>query len=58
MLFGIVSVIFGFFVLFAPATGLVYIVLMISIYGFVIASAMIGLAFRARSLRPDRRLPA
>jgi uncharacterized membrane protein HdeD (DUF308 family) len=50
MLFGIVSVIFGIFVLFAPATGLVYIVLMISIYGFVIGFTMIALAFRARSL--------
>ena len=50
LLFGIVSVIFGGFVLFAPATGLVYIVLMISIYGFVIGVTMIALAFRARSL--------
>jgi uncharacterized membrane protein HdeD (DUF308 family) len=50
MLFGIVSVIFGCFVLFAPATGLVYIVLMISIYGFVVGFTMIALAFRARSL--------
>ncbi|MGA2394970.1 MAG: HdeD family acid-resistance protein [Candidatus Lustribacter sp.] len=50
LLFGIVSVIFGGFVLFAPATGLVYIVLMISIYGFVIGFTMIALAFRARNL--------
>lgn len=50
LLFGVVSVIFGCFVLFAPATGLVYIVLMISIYGFVIGFTMIALAFRARSL--------
>ncbi len=50
ILFGIVSVIFGFFVLMAPATGLVYIVLMISIYGFVIGFTMIALAFRAKSL--------
>jgi uncharacterized membrane protein HdeD (DUF308 family) len=50
LLYGIVSVIFGGFVLFAPATGLVYIVLMISIYGFVIGATMIALAFRARSL--------
>jgi uncharacterized membrane protein HdeD (DUF308 family) len=50
LLFGIVSVIFGFVVLLSPATGLVYIVLMISIYGFVIGFTMIGLAFRARSL--------
>jgi uncharacterized membrane protein HdeD (DUF308 family) len=50
LLFGIVSVIFGFVVLLSPATGLVYIVLMISIYGFVIGFTMIALAFRARSL--------
>jgi uncharacterized membrane protein HdeD (DUF308 family) len=50
LLFGVVSVIFGGFVLFAPATGLVYLVLMISIYGFVIGVTMIALAFRARSL--------
>ena len=50
VLYGIVSVIFGAFVLFAPATGLAYIVLMISIYGFVTGVTMIALAFRARSL--------
>ena len=50
VLFGVVSVVFGFFVLLAPATGLVYIVLMIAIYGFVIGATMIALAFRARSL--------
>ena len=50
LLFGIVSVIFGGFVLFAPTAGLVYLVLMISIYGFVIGVTMIALAFRARSL--------
>ena len=51
LLFGVVSVIFGAFVLFAPATGLVYIVLMISIYGFVTGATLIALAFRARGLR-------
>jgi uncharacterized membrane protein HdeD (DUF308 family) len=50
VLFGVVSVVFGFVVLLAPATGLVYIVLMIAIYGFVIGATMIALAFRARSL--------
>jgi len=48
VLFGIVSVIFGVFVLFAPAAGLVYILLSIAIYGFVIGVAMIALAFRLR----------
>jgi uncharacterized membrane protein HdeD (DUF308 family) len=50
MLFAVVSVIFGCFVLFAPATGLVYIVLSISVYGFVSGVTLIALAFRARSL--------
>jgi uncharacterized membrane protein HdeD (DUF308 family) len=50
LFFGVISVIFGIFVLFAPATGLVYIVLMICIYGFVMGVTMIALAIRARSL--------
>jgi uncharacterized membrane protein HdeD (DUF308 family) len=50
LLYGIVSLVFGILVLLAPATGLVYIVLMIAIYGFVIGFAMLALAFRARSL--------
>ena len=50
LFFGVVSVIFGLFVLFAPAAGLVYIVLSICIYGFVIGITMIALAVRLRSL--------
>jgi uncharacterized membrane protein HdeD (DUF308 family) len=50
LLFGVVSVVFGLVVLFSPAAGLVYIVFMISIYGFVMGVTMIALAFRARSL--------
>lgn len=50
VLFGIVSIVFGAFVLFAPATGLVYIVLLISIYGFVTGVTMIALAVRTRQL--------
>jgi uncharacterized membrane protein HdeD (DUF308 family) len=50
LLFGVVSVVFGCYVLFAPATGLVYIVLATSIYGFVMGVTMIALAFKARSL--------
>jgi uncharacterized membrane protein HdeD (DUF308 family) len=50
ILFGVVSVVFGFFVLLEPVIGLTYIVLMIAIYGFVIGVTMIALAFRARSL--------
>jgi uncharacterized membrane protein HdeD (DUF308 family) len=50
LLFGVVSVVFGLFVLFAPAAGLVYIVLSICIYGFIMGFTMLALAFRARSL--------
>jgi uncharacterized membrane protein HdeD (DUF308 family) len=50
MLFGVVSVIFGGIVLFAPATGLIYIVLMTSIYGFAMGITMLALAYRARGL--------
>lgn len=50
MLFAIVSILFGCFVLFAPAAGLVYIVLMIAIYGFVMGVTMLALAFRLRNL--------
>jgi uncharacterized membrane protein HdeD (DUF308 family) len=50
VLFGIVSIIFGGFVLFAPATGLVYIVLLIAIYGFIMGVTMVALAFRALRL--------
>ncbi len=50
LLFGVVSVVFGAYVLFAPATGLVYIVLATAIYGFAMGITMLGLAFRARSM--------
>ena len=50
LVFGIVSIVFGAFVLFAPGTGLVYIVLMISIYGFVMGITMLALAFQARRM--------
>ena len=51
LVFGIISLIFGIMVVFAPATGLVYIVLMISIYGFVMGVTMIALAFRLRAMK-------
>lgn len=47
--FGAVSVIFGLFVIAAPTAGLTYIVLMVSIYGFVAGVTMIALALRART---------
>jgi uncharacterized membrane protein HdeD (DUF308 family) len=50
ILFGVVSVVFGGVVLSAPATGLVYIAVMTSIYGFVMGITMLALAFRLRSL--------
>jgi uncharacterized membrane protein HdeD (DUF308 family) len=48
VLFGIVSIVFGIAVAFAPAVGLFYIVLMTSVYGFVMGLTMIALAFRVR----------
>jgi len=48
MLFAVVSIVFGILVIAAPAIGLVYIALMIAIYGFVIGVTMIALAFQAR----------
>ncbi len=50
IVFAIVSILFGLFVVAAPAAGLAYIVLMVAIYGFVTGVTMIALAFRARSL--------
>jgi len=48
MIFGIVSVIFGVAVFFAPAYGLYYIVISIAIFGFVAGIALITAAFRIR----------
>ena len=50
LLFAVVSIVFGIVVISSPATGLAYILIMISIYAFVTGVTMIGLAFRARSL--------
>jgi uncharacterized membrane protein HdeD (DUF308 family) len=50
LFFGVISVVFGLFVLVAPAAGLVYIVLSICVYGFIMGFTMLALAFRARSL--------
>lgn len=48
VLFGVISVAFGFFVVFAPALGLVYLTLMIAVYGFLAGFSLIGAAFRLR----------
>ena len=49
LLFAAVSIVFGAYVLFSPVTGLVYIAIVIGIYGFVAGITMLALAFRARS---------
>lgn len=49
LVFAVVSILFGLYVIVVPAAGLIYITLMISIYGFVAGITMIGLAFRARN---------
>ena len=48
--FAVVSIIFGLFVVAAPGAGLAYIVIMVSVYGFVAGIALIALALRARSM--------
>jgi uncharacterized membrane protein HdeD (DUF308 family) len=49
-IFGVISLLFGLFVLVAPTAGLAYIVFMISFYGFFTGITLIVLAFRARRL--------
>jgi len=49
LVFAVVSILFGLYVIVVPAVGLIYITLMISIYGFVAGITLIGLAFRARN---------
>jgi uncharacterized membrane protein HdeD (DUF308 family) len=49
LVFAVVSILFGLYVIVVPAAGLIYITLMISIYGFVAGITLIGLAFRARN---------
>ena len=50
MLFAVISIVFGIFVLMSPSIGLVYVALMISFYGFFSGVTMIALAFKAKSL--------
>jgi uncharacterized membrane protein HdeD (DUF308 family) len=49
-IFGVISLLFGLFVLVAPTAGLAYIVFMIAFYGFFTGITLIVLAFRARRL--------
>jgi uncharacterized membrane protein HdeD (DUF308 family) len=49
LLFGVISVAFGVYVLVVPGLGLTYLTLMIAIYGFVAGFALIAAAFRLRS---------
>jgi uncharacterized membrane protein HdeD (DUF308 family) len=48
VLFGVISVAFGFFVVLAPGLGLAYLTLMIAIYGFLAGFSLIAAAFRLR----------
>jgi uncharacterized membrane protein HdeD (DUF308 family) len=50
MVFAVVSIVFGLFVIAAPAAGLAYIVIMVAVYGFVAGVTLIALALRARSM--------
>ncbi len=46
--FGLVSLVFGGFVLFEPRLGLTYLTLLIAIYGFFAGISLIAVAFRLR----------
>ena len=50
IVFGLVSIAFGLFVVLQPGLGLVYLTIMIAIYGFVAGFALIAAAFRLRRL--------
>jgi uncharacterized membrane protein HdeD (DUF308 family) len=49
-IFGVISILFGLFVLVYPSAGLAYIIFMIAFYGFFTGITLIVLAFRARRL--------
>jgi uncharacterized membrane protein HdeD (DUF308 family) len=50
VIFGVISLLFGLFVLVEPTAGLAYIIFMIAFYGFFTGITLIVLAFRARRL--------
>jgi uncharacterized membrane protein HdeD (DUF308 family) len=52
LLFGAFSLVFGVFVLFTPGLGLVYLTVMIAIYGFVAGFSLIATAIRLRRAHP------
>jgi len=50
LIFGMISIIFGFFAAAVPPIGLTYLVLIISLYGFVTGTMLIGIALRLREV--------
>jgi uncharacterized membrane protein HdeD (DUF308 family) len=50
VLFGAISIVFGIYVAFVPGLGLVYLTLMVAIYGFVAGFSLIAAALRLRSV--------
>jgi uncharacterized membrane protein HdeD (DUF308 family) len=51
VIFGLISIVFGVYVVLVPGLGLTYLTLMIAIYGFVAGFVLIGTAFRLRGPR-------
>lgn len=50
VIFGVISIAFGVGVFLEPGLGLVYLTILIAIYGFVAGVALLGVAFRLRRL--------
>jgi uncharacterized membrane protein HdeD (DUF308 family) len=55
VVFGVISVVFGVYVTLVPGLGLVYLTILIAIYGFAAGISLIGMAFRLRGLPEQQR---
>ncbi len=57
VLFGVISIAFGVYVVFIPALGLAYLTVLIAIYGFVAGFSLIAAAVRLRGSASWRSAP-